>query len=115
MINLKPKMFDEASKSHASPNLAVQLISFVVLFLVIYLAESIVPAILSYQPLMDILTEQGKLDAGQKLSISEAIEYSTKLTGTKRFFNDGKPFFPICINGCRMESHQRITIGMFIA
>lgn len=84
MINLKPKMFDEASKSHASPNLAVQLISFVVLFLVIYLAESIVPAILSYQPLMDILTEQGKLDEGQKLSISEAIEYSAKLTESPR-------------------------------
>lgn len=84
MINLKPKMFDEASKSHASPNLAVQLISFVVLFLVIYLAESIVPAILSYQPLMDILTEQGKLYEGQKLSISEAIEYSAKLTESPR-------------------------------
>lgn len=80
MINLKPKMFEEASKSHASPNLAVQLLSFAALFLVIYLAESIVPAIVSYQPLMELLTEQGKLEAGQKLSFGEAMEMSAKVT-----------------------------------
>lgn len=77
MINLNSKMFKEASKSHASPNLAVQLLSFAALFLVIYLAESVVTAAASYVPLMERLNTQGYLEGEKKLSFSDSIKLSS--------------------------------------
>lgn len=77
MINLNSKMFKEASKSHASPNLAVQLLSFAALFLVIYLAESVVTAAASYAPLMEKLNTQGYLEGEKELSFSDSIKLSS--------------------------------------
>lgn len=77
MINLNSKMFKEASKSHVSPNLAVQLLSFAALFLVIYLAESVVTAAASYAPLMERLNTQGYLEGEKKLSFSDSIKLSS--------------------------------------
>lgn len=79
MINLKPKMFREASKSHASSNLAVQLLSFAALFLVIYIAESVVTAFVSYAPLMEKLNEQGYLEGGKELSFKDSMKLSSEV------------------------------------
>lgn len=79
MINLKPKMFREASKSHASSNLAVQLLSFAALFLVIYIAELVVTAFASYTPLMEQLDAQGYLEGGKELSFKDSMKLSSEV------------------------------------
>lgn len=79
MINLKPKMFREASKSHASSNLAVQLLSFAALFLIIYIAESVVTSFAAHTPLMEKLSEQGYLEGGKELSFKDSMKLSSEV------------------------------------
>ena len=44
MFNYRPKLFDEASKSHASKKLYKILICFIVVFIVIALLDYFIPA-----------------------------------------------------------------------
>ena len=55
MLNYKPKMFEESKKSTASENLIVNILVFVGIFLIIILAESVIPTILSYDEIQSEL------------------------------------------------------------
>jgi hypothetical protein len=57
MLNYRPKMFDEASKSHASKNIFIISLIFIAVFIVIAILESIVPSIMTMKPLLEELAE----------------------------------------------------------
>jgi len=74
MLRLRPKMFDEAARSHASKKLAAQIVAFLAVFIVIYILESIIPAIVSTKPMNDALREQGFLDGDKKLTFKQSMK-----------------------------------------
>ena len=52
MFKIKSEMFEESSKSHASPKLYWQILIFLIVFLLIGVCEGIIPGIASYKPLL---------------------------------------------------------------
>ena len=60
MLNYRPKMFKEASVSHASKKLIWIIVSFIVVFFVILILETIIPGIVSWG---DMKEEMAKLSA----------------------------------------------------
>ena len=81
MLDFRPKMFDEASKSHASKNIVIIIICFIVVMAVIFLLELIIPAVLIMKPMMQELYEQGYLsDPSKKFTLSESMKITSKLT-----------------------------------
>lgn len=60
MFNYRPKLFDEASKSHASKKLYKILICFIVVFIVIALLESFVPGIMSWRDIAENIANSDK-------------------------------------------------------
>jgi len=79
MLKLRSKMFDESSKSHTSPNIVAIILSFLAVFLVIYVAEAIVPAIVSAKPMNEALKEQGYLDSDKKLTFRISMDIAAKV------------------------------------
>lgn len=55
MLNYRPKMFDEASKSHASKNIFIIILIFIAVFIVIAILESIIPGVVSIKPVLEEL------------------------------------------------------------
>lgn len=77
MLALKPKMFEESSKSHASPNIWIQLAIFIVVFFIIFIFESIIPAILTVPRLMkELSVDQAFLNGAKKLTLEESMKMS---------------------------------------
>lgn len=79
MFKVKSGMFDESGKSHASPELGSMMIAFIVVFLVIYLFEAIVPSILTIGPMMEEFAKMG-YDAGQTISFEESMRVANKVS-----------------------------------
>lgn len=78
MTVLRPSLFDEAKKSHASQNLALQIAAFAAVFLVIILAESIIPGILSLGPMKEELEKSGYLENGT-FTLAESMSSAAKV------------------------------------
>ena len=78
MLKFKSGIFEEASKSHASPKLSSILIAFVVVFLVIYLFEGIVPTILTTKPMLEEFAKMG-YEAGDKISFADSMRVANKV------------------------------------
>ena len=79
MLKLRPKMFDESAKSHASKNLWVQIGIFIVVFLVIYLAESIIPTIVAAKPMDEVIEARGLLKNRSQLSFRERYDIAAEV------------------------------------
>ena len=78
MKALRPTLFDDAKKSHASQNLAVQIAMFAVVFFVILLAESAIPGIMSIGPMKEELEKSGYLENGT-FTFAESMSTATKV------------------------------------
>lgn len=81
MLNLKPKMFEESKKSTASENLIVNIIVFIVIWAVIIIAESVIPATMSNDELQQRLLEEGlieNMDFGKIMTVSTEISMIPK-------------------------------------
>lgn len=74
MLNYRPKMFDEASKSHASKNIFIILLIFIAVFIVIAILESIVPSAMSMKPLLEELTENELIGTSALSNIGEVMD-----------------------------------------
>lgn len=74
MLNLNSKMFEESKKSTASKNLFSTLITFFLIFIVILVAESVIPTIMSYDELQQRILEEGITN-----DIKKTIELSTEI------------------------------------
>ena len=80
MLRLDSSMFRESAKSHASKKLSNLLLSFIAVFLVIYLAEAIIPGIISSKPLNEALTEMGYYDKDKNLSFKQSMKISEEIS-----------------------------------
>jgi CAAX amino terminal protease family protein len=75
----KPKMFEESSKSHASPNIWIQLAIFIVVFFIIFIFEAIIPSLLTVPRLMEELsTDQAFLNGAKKLTFDESMKMAER-------------------------------------
>lgn len=79
MVNYRPKMFDEASKSHASKNIFIIILIFIVVFIVIAILESVISGIFSIKPLLEELANSDIEDTSYLLDPSAAMELATKV------------------------------------
>ncbi|MDE5771498.1 MAG: CPBP family intramembrane metalloprotease [Ruminococcus sp.] len=77
MLKIKSKMFEESSHSLASPSLPVQIVSFVVVFFIIFLLESIIPSFISASPMMEEMKSQGMLDGSTKITLKNSMAAAT--------------------------------------
>ncbi|MCR5600526.1 MAG: CPBP family intramembrane metalloprotease [Ruminococcus sp.] len=80
MLDHRPKMFEEASKTHTSKNLFVIILSFAAVLIIILVLESIVPGIVTTKPMLEEMQKQGYLDGTQKLSLKDSIAIATKVS-----------------------------------
>ncbi|MBP5379620.1 MAG: CPBP family intramembrane metalloprotease [Ruminococcus sp.] len=79
MLSYRPKMFDEASKSHASKNIVLIILIFIAVFIVIGLLEGIVPGVMSFKPILEELAESDIEDTSVLMNPSAAMELATKI------------------------------------
>ena len=84
MLDYRPKVFSEASKSHASKNIFIILLCFLAVFIVIILLESIIPAIVTLKPMIEELRKQGYLDSGEIISGKEATRLASKVSSAPK-------------------------------
>ena len=78
MLKLRPKMFEESSKSHASKNIIVQIAIFLLVFIAIYIAEAIVPTIVSAKPMNEALEAKGLLNTN--LTFRQSYEIAAEVS-----------------------------------
>ncbi|MCM1133445.1 MAG: CPBP family intramembrane metalloprotease [Ruminococcus flavefaciens] len=83
MFNIKPKMFEEAKKSTASENLIVNIAVFIVIWLLIMIAESVIPGIMSNGELQEKMTAEGLYD---NMDFSRIMEISTEVSMQPKYF-----------------------------
>jgi len=79
MLKVRSGMFEESSKSHASPKLISMIVAFIIVFLVMYLFEGIVPSILTVKPMMEEFANMG-LKEGETISLSESMRVANKVS-----------------------------------
>ena len=70
MLKLKCRMFEESKKSTASENIIITIIIFLVMFVVIQLAESLIPSIMSNSELKQRIIAEGTTDIKRSMEIS---------------------------------------------
>lgn len=78
MLNYKPKMFEESKKSTASENLIVNILVFIGIFLLILLAESAIPLILSFDEIQSQINSVGTADLHTAMEISARVSMKPK-------------------------------------
>lgn len=78
MLKLKCKMFEESKKSTASENILVTLAIFLAMFVVIQLAESIIPSAMSKAELQELILAEGSVDIKKAMDISMEIMMQAK-------------------------------------
>lgn len=78
MLNFKPKMFEESKKSTVSENLLVNILVFVGIFLIILIAESVIPIILSYDEIQAEIAATGNNGLETAISISAKVSMKPK-------------------------------------
>ena len=79
MLKVRSGMYEESSKSHASPKLISMIVAFIIVFLVMYLFEGIVPSILTVKPMMEEFANMG-LKEGETISLSESMRVANKVS-----------------------------------
>ncbi len=84
MFDYRPKMFDEASKSHASKKLLSILLTFIVVFAVLYLLESIIPSMLTTKPMLEEMKKNGYLENKDKFNFTESMKLATKVSAVPK-------------------------------
>lgn len=80
-MNIKPKIFEESGKSLTSPSLPVQIFSFLIVFLIIYVLEAIIPSIVSLKPMMEEFDSQGMLD-GSKIELKKSMAVAVLISAS---------------------------------
>lgn len=86
MLELKPKMFKESEKSNASENLVILIMSFLFIFGLIFLAEAVIPWLLSKDELNAKLTDFGYYSGAKKLNIGEVRDLSMEVSMQPKIF-----------------------------
>ena len=86
MLELKPKMFKESEKSNASENLVILIMSFLFIFGLIFLAEAVIPWLLSKDELNAKLTDFGYYSGTKKLNIGEVRDLSMEVSMQPKIF-----------------------------
>lgn len=84
MLNYRPEMFNEASKSHAPKKLAVILLCFIAVFAAIFVLESIAPSIVSTKPMIEEMRREGYLDGDQEFTLKESMKLAAKVSSASR-------------------------------
>ncbi|MDE6425893.1 MAG: CPBP family intramembrane metalloprotease [Ruminococcus sp.] len=77
----KPKIFEESGESLTSPSLPVQIFSFLIVFLIIYVLEAIIPSIVSIKPMLEEMNSQGMLD-GNKIELKKSMAAATVISAS---------------------------------
>lgn len=80
----KSEIFEESSHSLASPSLLIQLLSFVVVFLIIYVLEAIIPSFVSVTPMMEEMKSQGMLDGSVKITLKKSMAVATLISASPK-------------------------------
>lgn len=79
MLNLRPKMFREASSSYVKHSIPVKLLIFISAFVVITILESIIPSLLTTPRILKEIAADPLYSSGKKqLSLSESMKISAK-------------------------------------
>ncbi len=78
MLKLKCRMFEESKKSTASENIIITIIIFLVMFVVIQLAESLIPSIMSNSELKQRIIAEGTTDIKRSMEISVDVMMQPK-------------------------------------
>lgn len=78
MFKLKCRMFEESKKSTASENIIITLLIFFFMFVLIQLAESIIPSIMSYDELQLRIAAEGTADIKRSMEIATEIMMQEK-------------------------------------
>ena len=84
MLKIKPKIFEESSRSLASPSLHIQILSFIVVFFIIFLLESIIPSFVSASPMMEEMKSQGMLDGVTKITLKKSMAAATVISSSPK-------------------------------
>lgn len=80
----KSEIFEESSHSLASPSLLIQLLSFVVVFLIIYVLEAVIPSFVSVIPMMEEMKSQGMLDGSVKITLKKSMAVATLISASPK-------------------------------
>lgn len=76
-MKIKSELFEESGKSLASPELPVQIFSFVIIFFIIYVLEAIIPSIVSVSPMINEMQSQGMIDGTIKINLKNSMAAAT--------------------------------------
>ena len=77
----KPKIFKESGESLTSPSLLVQIFSFLIVFVIIYVLEAIIPSIVSIKPMLEEMESQGMLD-GNQIELKKSMAVATIISAS---------------------------------
>ncbi|MDE6835236.1 MAG: CPBP family intramembrane metalloprotease, partial [Ruminococcus sp.] len=77
----KPKIFEESGESLTSPKLIVQIFSFLIVFLIIYILEAVIPSIVSIKPMMEAMESKNMLD-GNKIELSQSMALANMISAS---------------------------------
>ncbi len=80
----KSEIFEESSHSLASPSLLIQLLSFVVVFFIIYVLEAVIPSFVSVTPMMEEMKSQGMLDGSVKITLKKSMAVATLISASPK-------------------------------
>ena len=80
MLKLRPKMFDESAKSHASKELWRLVLYFIAVFIVIVAAESLIPSIVTSKPMQDAINEELSISGEKKVTFSQSMKIATEIS-----------------------------------
>lgn len=84
MLKIKPKIFEESSRSLASSSLHIQILSFIVVFFIIFLLEAIIPSFISASPMMEEMKSQGMLDGVTKITFKKSMAAATVISSSPK-------------------------------
>ncbi|MDE6091852.1 MAG: hypothetical protein K2G14_02000, partial [Ruminococcus sp.] len=84
MLKIKPKIFEESSHSLASPSLHIQILSFIVVFFIIFLLEAIIPSFVSASPMVEEMKSQGMLDGVTKITLKKSMAAATVISSSPK-------------------------------
>ena len=80
----KPKIFEESGKSLTSPSLPMQIFSFLIVFLIIYVLEAIIPSIVSIKPMIQEMESQGMFDDTSKIDFKNSMATATIISASPK-------------------------------
>ena len=84
MLDYRPKMFSEASKSHASKNFFTIIICFLAVFIIILVLESLSSAVFSSKSVLNDAEVQEYIQTSQTFSLQETFKVASKVSGSPK-------------------------------